>query len=259
MVVVLREDASAEERQAVGALLSDNGIAARAVRWVEHDLYIPEAALLPRPPADPCGAGRCRAVCRGRVAVCPRQPRAPPGEDTRARRHARLWRRDPVFIAGPCSVEGEAQILEAAEAAAGVGRAAVAWRRLQAAHLALQLPGTRPGGVRLLAAAGAAGLPVVTEVMEPALARWSPSTPTCSRWAAATCRTSRCCAPSAPARPVLLKRGFAATLDEWLLAAEYILAGGNAPCDALRARHSRLRSPHTQRARPRAACRCWRG
>src|SRR5260370_31050143 len=34
-------------------------------------------------------------------------------------------------------------------------------------------------------------------------------------------------AVGAASRPVLLKRGFAATLDEWLLAAEYILAAGN--------------------------------
>ena len=51
---------------------------------------------------------------------------------------------------------------------------------------------------------------------------------TSCRSARATCRTSRCCASSGTSRkPVLLKRGISATIEEWLLSAEYILAGGN--------------------------------
>ena len=60
--------------------------------------------------------------------------------------------------------------------------------------------------------------------------RSSPCCPTstASRWARATCRTSTCCASSARCRkPVLLKRGIAATIEELLLSSEYILSGGN--------------------------------
>ena len=54
------------------------------------------------------------------------------------------------------------------------------------------------------------------------------STPTRSRSARATCRTSRCCSASAGRRkPVLLKRGMAATIEELLMSAEYILSEGN--------------------------------
>ena len=42
-------------------------------------------------------------------------------------------------------------------------------------------------------------------------------------------------------RPALLKRGMAATLDEWLQAGEYLLAGGAAARRLLRARHPQLR------------------
>jgi len=84
-------------------------------------------------------------------------------------------------------------------------------------------------GLRLLREAGAAtGLPVVTEVMSPEEvdlvadhanmlqvgARNMQNYPLLRRLA----RTGR---------PVLLKRGLSATLGEWLLAAEYLLAGGN--------------------------------
>ena len=56
----------------------------------------------------------------------------------------------------------------------------------------------------------------------------SPSTPTASRSARATCRTTRCSAPSGRlGKPVLLKRGMAATITDLLMSAEYILAEGN--------------------------------
>ena len=50
------------------------------------------------------------------------------------------------------------------------------------------------------------------------------------------------------AKPVLLKRGMSATLEEFLLAAEYIMARGNHERDALRARH-----PHVRGIRPQHA------
>ena len=96
------------------------------------------------------------------------------------------------------------------------------------------------------------GLPVVAEVMETSqLPRWS-TTWTCSRWARATCRTSRCCARWAKVRrPVLLKRGLSATVEEWLLAAEYLLDGRQRAGHPLRARHPHLRDRHAQHAGPR--------
>ena len=53
-------------------------------------------------------------------------------------------------------------------------------------------------------------------------------------------------------KPVLLKRGMSATLEEFLLAAEYIMAQGQRQRDALRARH-----PHVRGLRPQHAAR-WR-
>jgi 3-deoxy-7-phosphoheptulonate synthase len=84
-------------------------------------------------------------------------------------------------------------------------------------------------GVQLLARAGAeAGLPIVTEVMDPQLV------PDVAELADLLQVGSRNMqnfpllrAVGRSKRPVLLKRGFAATIEEWLLAAEYILAEGN--------------------------------
>ena len=49
--------------------------------------------------------------------------------------------------------------------------------------------------------------------------------------------------------PVMLKRGISATIEEWLLSAEYILVGRQHERDAVRARHPHLRELHPQHAR----------
>ena len=88
---------------------------------------------------------------------------------------------------------------------------------------------------------GVAGLEILADVARgdraarssprsstPATSPSSPSTPTCSRSAPATWPTSGCSRPSASAgKPVLLKRGMTATIEEWLMAAEYIAQRGN--------------------------------
>jgi hypothetical protein len=96
------------------------------------------------------------------------------------------------------------------------------------------------------------GLRVVTEAMSEADVgpRRRARRPAC-RSARATCRTTRCSRPSAARRrPVLLKRAMSATVEEWLLAAEYLLVARRARRRLLRARHPRLRR-HPQPARPR--------
>ena len=52
-------------------------------------------------------------------------------------------------------------------------------------------------------------------------------------------------------RPVMLKRGLSATIEEWLMAAEYIVSAGNSAGHPLRARHPHVRDVHAQHARPR--------
>ncbi|HEY7835125.1 MAG TPA: 3-deoxy-7-phosphoheptulonate synthase [Ktedonobacterales bacterium] len=136
---------------------------------------------------------------------------------------------DPVIIAGPCAVEGEAAILEAARAVRSAGAHILRGGAFKPRTSPYSFQGLGLEGVKLLAQAGAAvGLPVVTEVMEPglveAVAEYADILQVGSRnmqnfpLLQAVGRTQR---------PVVLKRGFAATLEEWLLAAEYILLQGN--------------------------------
>ena len=122
MVIVLREDASAEERHAVGDVLASAGIAAAPVRWAERDLSIPDVALSPTLQqtltALP-GVERCIAVATPYVLA---SRELHPEKSLVRVGHVVFGGADPVLIAGPCSVENEAQITEAAEAAAPLAR-----------------------------------------------------------------------------------------------------------------------------------------
>ena len=52
-----------------------------------------------------------------------------------------------ALIAGPCTVESRDQVLQTARVVRDAGARAVPWRRLQAPHVALRVPGPRPGGI----------------------------------------------------------------------------------------------------------------
>ncbi|HEX9069439.1 MAG TPA: 3-deoxy-7-phosphoheptulonate synthase [Ktedonobacterales bacterium] len=136
---------------------------------------------------------------------------------------------EPVLIAGPCAVEDATQIEEAARAAKAAGAHILRGGAFKPRTSPYSFQGLGVEGLRLLAAAGKAqGLPVVTEVMEPALVA------TVAEYADILQVGSRNMQNFPLLRevgrsgaPVMLKRGFAATIDEWLLAAEYIMLEGN--------------------------------
>ena len=109
-------------------------------------------------------------------------------------------------------------------------RHGAARRRVQAAQFALRLPGPRQEGARAARRSPSArpASPSSPRRWTRTARTWSPSTPTASRSARATCRTTRCSrAVGRIGKPVLLKRGMAATITDLLMSAEYILAEGN--------------------------------
>jgi 3-deoxy-7-phosphoheptulonate synthase len=138
---------------------------------------------------------------------------------------------EPVIIGGPCSVESRAQIRESAHAVKAAGAHLLRGGAFKPRTSPYDFQGLGIEGLQLLAAAGEeVGLPVITEVMEPGevepVAHFADILQIGSRnmhntpLLQAAARNSR-------ERPILLKRGFAATIDEWLCAAEYILVAGN--------------------------------
>jgi 3-deoxy-7-phosphoheptulonate synthase len=134
-----------------------------------------------------------------------------------------------VLIAGPCSVESREQMLAAAQAVRAAGGGLLRGGAYKPRTSPYGFQGLGEKGLELLAEAGAAvGLPVVTEVLEPSLvdvvSGYADVLQIGSRNMA---NTPLLRAVGRARRPVMLKRGMASTVDEWLLAAEYVLAEGN--------------------------------
>lgn len=135
----------------------------------------------------------------------------------------------PLIIAGPCSVENESQLLTIAHAVKKAGAQMLRGGAFKSRTSPRSFQGLGEAGLKLLARAREeTGLPIVTEVVDtqdvPLVAEYADMLQVGSRNAqnfALLKAVGKIC------KPVLLKRGMAMTIDEWLMSAEYVLAGGN--------------------------------
>lgn len=134
-----------------------------------------------------------------------------------------------VLIAGPCSVESRSQLLETAQAVLEAGAHALRGGAYKPRTSPYAFQGMGEEGLEILAEARElTGLPIVTEVMAPELV------PLVARYADVLQIGARNMqnyallhAAGESQKPVLLKRGMSATIEELLMAAEYILSHGN--------------------------------
>ncbi len=135
----------------------------------------------------------------------------------------------PVLMAGPCSVENEDMLFQTAVAVAEAGAAVLRGGAFKPRTSPYDFQGLGARGLKFLAEARErTGLKVVTEVMS-----WE-EVPVVAKYADILQIGARNMqnfallrAAGRSGKPILLKRGGGATLEEWLLAAEYILADGN--------------------------------
>ena len=134
-----------------------------------------------------------------------------------------------VVMAGPCSVESHDQIERMADIVAEAGAAVIRGGAFKPRSSPYSFQGMGEEGLRLLHnAAGRRGLLVISEVMDstqiPLLAAYSDILQIGARNMQ---NFNLLREVSKVRKPVLLKRGIAATIEELLLSAEYILSGGN--------------------------------
>jgi 3-deoxy-7-phosphoheptulonate synthase len=134
-----------------------------------------------------------------------------------------------VIIAGPCSVESRSQLLETAQAVREAGAHALRGGAFKPRTSPYAFQGLGEEGLQLLAEARqVTGLPIVTEVMP------TEQVPLVAKYADVLQIGARNMQNFAllhlvgeSQKPVLLKRGLAATVEDLLMAAEYILSHGN--------------------------------
>jgi 3-deoxy-7-phosphoheptulonate synthase len=142
---------------------------------------------------------------------------------------ARLGGKAVTVIAGPCSVESKEQLLEAAHGVKRYGATFLRGGAFKPRTSPYEFQGLGEAGLKLLALAReATGLKVVTEVMDPDdLAMCVEYADVLQVGARSMQNFSLLRKLGAVKKPILLKRGPSATIKEFLMAAEYILASGN--------------------------------
>ena len=131
--------------------------------------------------------------------------------------------------AGPCSVESEEQIVSSARAVKAAGATALRGGAFKPRTSPYSFQGMKEDGLKLLAAArDETGLAIVTEVMTPHHVELVAGYADVMQIGARNCQNYHLLqAVGECDRAVLLKRGASTTMDEFLLAAEYILDQGN--------------------------------
>jgi 3-deoxy-7-phosphoheptulonate synthase len=134
-----------------------------------------------------------------------------------------------TMMAGPCSVESRDQLFEVVDFVSTHGATVIRGGAFKPRTSPYSFQGLGVEGLRYLAEARErSGLPVITEVMEPnqvdIVAEYADilqiGTRNMQNYSLLT-------AVGRIARPVMLKRGYGATVEEWLMAAEYIVSSGN--------------------------------
>ncbi len=134
-----------------------------------------------------------------------------------------------TVIAGPCSVESEAQIIEVAEDVKKSGAKLLRGGAYKPRTSPYSFQGLELEGIALLKEAKEkTGLPIVTEIMSPNLVETFVDNVDIIQVGARNMQNFDLLKElGKTTKPILLKRGLSSTIEEWLMSAEYILAGGN--------------------------------
>jgi 3-deoxy-7-phosphoheptulonate synthase len=233
MMIVMKETATEEEVEAVVAKIERAGARAHrssgarvtvigAIGDVEQDANVESLGLEGQPGVDrvvpilkPYKLASAQ-ITHGERTVLDIDGRKVGGENF-------------ALIAGPCTVESREQMLQTARVVRDAGATLLRGGAYKPRTSPYAFQGLGQEGLRLLAEAKAeTGLPIVTELMDVSDLDAVLEVADVIQIGARNMQNYPLLAELGRAgRPVLLKRGFSATLDELLMAAEYILKEGN--------------------------------
>ena len=157
-----------------------------------------------------------------------------------------------AVAAGPCAIESEARAVEIGRRVREAGANLYRGGAFKPRTSPYSFQGLGAEGLKILSRVRAeTGLPIVTEVLDTETAELVAEHADCLQVGARNMQNfSLLKKLGRIKKPVLLKRGMSATIEELLLSAEYLLAEGQLRRHPLRARHPHVRGPHPQHARP---------
>jgi 3-deoxy-7-phosphoheptulonate synthase len=230
MLIVMNQNASAEQIEAVKAQIVEIGFQPRPMPS-EHRMAIGivgnEGAIDPAPFQDLPGVASCIPVTSAYKQVS----REWKGQDTviTLPNGTRIGGGALAVMAGPCSVESREQLLETAERVARAGATVLRGGAFKPRSSPYAFQGLGEEGLQYMAEAREKfGLAVITEAIDHESLELVEQYADIIQLGARNMQNFALLrrAGRSP-RPVMLKRGPSATIKEWLLAAEYILAEGN--------------------------------
>lgn len=232
MIVVMSSRATREQTELVGALLRSNGLTPVPAKVSGASVLVAEGVGTPElAEAAERAAGVERvAVISGAQRLTSRSFRPEDTHVTVGGPHGlTLGGTGFVVIAGPCAVENTQQMTTVVDAVAGAGAGMLRGGAFKPRTSPYSFQGLGVAGLALLAEQrGRTGLPVVTEVVTPDdVERVAEESDMLQIGTRNMQNFALLREAGASGRPVLLKRGMAATIEEWLLAAEYLLQMGN--------------------------------
>jgi 3-deoxy-7-phosphoheptulonate synthase len=229
MLVVMQEDASEGQMEAVISRLVEMGFTVHRSTGVRHTVL---GGVGPQDDFDPAilevmdGVKEChRIVSAYKLA----SRHFNPGGTVIRIGGVEIGGTKVVTMAGPCSIESERQIEETASVVAKAGAQVIRGGAFKPRSSPYSFQGMGEGGLKLMrAAADHHGLLTISEVMDqvqiPLLVEYSDILQVGAR----NMQNFNLLRELGKVRkPVLLKRGIAATIEELLLSAEYIMSGGN--------------------------------
>jgi 3-deoxy-7-phosphoheptulonate synthase len=231
MIVLLRTGASTAEARAVEAALARAGAGTRRVRGPAR---LAVEVVGPHVPFDDATLAAISALDAVESILAADDPnprvtaaRGPVNVDTPLGALT-VGSDEWTLMLGPCAVENEPDLVAAAAAAQQAGARFLRGGAFKPRTSPYAFQGLGDDGLPLLRrVADAFGLAVVSEATsEAAVARVAEHCELIQIGARTMAASSLLKAAARAGRPVLLKRGFGATIDEWLAAAEYLLDGG---------------------------------
>jgi 3-deoxy-7-phosphoheptulonate synthase len=227
MIVVLSKGIAAHDKEMIRLYLKDRGFAVRDQVLGEDEVI----GATGKGVVDPRELGILPGVERVAATSKPYElaSRESKGEDTIVTvGPVKIGGSRITVIAGPCAVESREQILETALRVRESGAVMLRGGAYKPRSSPYAFQGLGMQGLEFMKAAGeAAGMPIVTEVVSPEFAAQMKDLTDMFQIGARNMQNFELLKKvGALGKPVLLKRGPSATIEEWLLSAEYLLSAG---------------------------------
>jgi len=229
MIIVFRPDATQEDLDHVVKKLRDLGLQAHISKGVERTLVgaIGDEAVLRTIPLEAFpGVENVLPILKP-FKLASRDFRK---ENTLVRvGNAEIGGKRIAVIAGPCAVENKTLMIEIAKGVKEGGANFLRGGAFKPRTSPYAFQGLEEEGLKYLVdARERTGLPIVTEVMDPRDIQLIAEHADILQIGARNMQNFRLLKDAGLCKkPVLLKRGISATIKEWLMSAEYIMAGGN--------------------------------